>query len=884
MRRTRAFFARLRGLFGGARREDALAEELESHLQLQIEDNLRSGMSPAEARREALLKSGGIETAKEAYRDRASLPLVESLLQDLRYGVRMLRRSPAFTAVAVGTLAVAIGATTAIFSAVNPILFESLPYPHAGRIMAVWEIRDDGSRNDATFGMYQGLLERNRSFEALAVVKPWQPTLTGAAEPEPLRGQRVSWGFFRVLGVSPILGRDFLAADDRLRSPSVVILSDRLWRRRFDSDPAILGRAITLEEDSSESSESNRYTVIGVMPRAFSDVLSPSAELWTPLQYDLSGGRAWGHHLRLVGRLRSGVAADRAAAELASLGRAVIAERRPDSYGSNVKFALTPLQSDVTRGVRPALLAVLGAVLLVLVIACVNVANLLLARGARRRAEFGLRAAIGAGRGRLVRQLLTESLLLAAAGGAAGIAVAMLGVRALRALAPPELPRADAIGIDGGVFLFAFAVTALVGVGFGLAPALQASRSDPRGDLFDGARSPAAGHRRVGAVLVVAEVALALILSVCCGLLLRSLQRLFAVPPGFEPSRVLTMQVTEVGHRYDDDAARHRFFAEALEEVRRVPGVASAAFVSQLPLSGDSDLYGVFFERDQDPRAGEQAFRYAATRGYLETMGISVTSGRSLDERDRAGAPRVALISEAFAKRKFADQDPLGQKIHIGPPDDWYTIIGVTGDVKQMSLALGQPDAVYVASTQWPWADTKMSLVVRARGDAAALAPAIRKAIWSVDKDQPIMRVATMDELVAASAAERRFALILFEAFGAVALMLAAAGIYGILAGTVAERTREIGIRAALGATRKAIVGLVFRQGMQLTGLGVAIGLVGAAAATEAIAVMLFGVSRLDPITYLGVVALLVAVASAACGVPAWRAARVDPARTLRSE
>jgi len=884
MRRTRAFLARLGGLFGRARRESVLAEELESHLQLQVADNLRAGMSPEEARREALLKSGGIEAAKEAYRDRASLTIVETTLQDLRYAGRMLRRSPAFTAVAVGTLGLAIGATTAIFSAVNPILFESLPYSRPDRIMAVWEVRSDGVRNDTTFGMYQGLLERNRSLEALAVVKLWQPTLTDSDEPEPMQGHRVSWGFFRVLGVSPSLGRDFSSADDRLQSPGVVVLSDRLWRRRFGADPTILGRQVTLEEDSSEFSGSSRYTVIGVMPRSFQDVLAPSAELWAPLQYDLSTGRAWGHHLRMVGRLRPGVGADRATAELETLGRSVLAEWHPDSYGSDAKFALVSLQADVTRGVRPALLAVLGAVLLVLVIACVNVANLLLARGARRRGEFGLRAAIGAGRGRLVRQLLTESLLLSAAGGAVGIAVANLGVRALLALSPPELPRAESIGLDGNVFLFAFAVTALVGVGFGLAPALQAARSEPLGDLAIGARSLAAGHRRVRAALVVAEVSLALVLSVCCGLLLRSLGRLFAVPPGFEPARVLTMQVTEVGRRYDDDAARLHFFADALEAVRRIPGVASAAFVSQLPLSGDSDVYGVSLERDQSSRAMDEAFRYAVTPGFLETMGIPVVSGRSLDERDRRGAPRAVLISESFAKRKFPGQDPIGQRIHVGPPDDWYTIVGVAGDVKQISLALTQPDAVYLASTQWPWGDTKMSLVVRSRGDAAALAPAIRRAIWSVDKDQPIVRVATMDELVTASAAERRFALILFEAFGAVALMLAAAGIYGILAGTVAERTREIGIRAALGATRKAIVGLVLGQGMRLTVLGVAIGLVGAAAASEAIASMLFGVSRLDPVTYLGVVALLFAVAAAACGVPALRAARVDPARTLRSE
>jgi putative ABC transport system permease protein len=808
---------------------------------------------------------------------------MQTLLQDLRYGIRMLAKNPGFTAIVVFTLALGIGATTAIFSAVNPILFKSLPYPHANRIMAIWETGNDESRNDPSFGMYRGLAERNRSFDALAVFTPWQPTITGAAQPEQLEGQRVSATYFHVLGVSPLLGRDFLASEDRLHGPNVVILSDRLWHRRFGGDRAIVGRQITLDE-SAGFADTNGYTVIGVMPRGFENVLAPSAELWVPLQYDMSQGRAWGHNLHMVGRLRSGASAGLAAQELGIVGNAVLMEQHPDSYGRGVKFAVTSLQDDITRGVKPALLAIFGAVLLVLVIACVNVTNLLLARGVRRRGEFALRAALGAEHGRLIRQLLTESVLLALMGGVAGMAVAILGVRSLIALSPPELPRIEAIGVDGAVFAFGLGVTTLVGLIFGLTPALQAAHSDPNSGLQHTSRHVVGGHRRTRGALVVVEFALALMLLVCSGLLLRSLQRLFAVPSGFSSSHLLTMQVDEVGHRYDDDGVRYRFWTQTLQAVNSVPGVAAAALTSQLPLSGDLDKFGVAFERDNNPGAAEDTFRYAVTPGYLETIGIPLLRGRLLDSGDRAGAPLVALINESFAKRKFGAQDPMGQRIHIGPTDTWYTIVGVVGDVRQMSLAMSESDAVYTTTAQWHWVDTTMSLVVRTRGDAAALAPDIRKAIWSVDRDVPIVRVATMDGLLAASAAERRFALIVFEMFALSALVLAAAGIYAVLAGSVAERTHEIGVRAALGASRANILALVVREGMTLTVVGVAIGFAGAVAASEAIAAMLFGVSNLDPLTYFGVIALLTAVSLIACFVPAYRAARIDPMVALRYE
>ncbi len=456
------------------------------------------------------------------------------------------------------------------------------------------------------------------------------------------------------------------------------------------------------------------------------------------------------------------------------------------------------------------------------------------------------------------------------------------------ALSPTELPRVNAIRVDLTVFAFALGITALIGLAVGLIPALLASDSNLHLGVRQSSQRTAGGHQVTRRTLVVAEVALALVLLVSAGLMLRSLQRLFAIDPGFDASHVLTMQVQEAGHRFDTDIARAQFFSKAVDAVRQVPGVTAAAFTSQLPLSGDFESYGIQFAVDASSD-GDNGFRYAVSPSYFETMRIPLRRGRLLGEHDVPGAPQAVLISESFAKRKFPNQDPLGQRVRIGPDighadRPWGTIVGVVGDVRQASLALSDSDAFYTSSTQWSWVDNVQSLVVRTKVDAAALAPAIRDAIWSVDKDQPIVRVATMDSLLARSEAERRFVLILFEAFGLVALALAATGIYGVLSGSVCERTREIGVRVALGATPGDILALVVRQGMTLTVLGVLIGLSGAVVASHALVTLLFGVSRLDPVTYLGVIALLGAVSAVACWVPAWRAAQVDPAITLRAE
>jgi putative ABC transport system permease protein len=828
----------------------------------------------------------GDSLAHDEGKDRARGNPMLTWLQDFRYALRQLRRNPGFAGAAILILGLGIGATTAIFSAVNPILFEPLPYPNASRIVMIWYAAQDGNRIPQTFHTYRELAERNRAFEEVAVMRPWQPTLTGAEQPERLDGQQVSANYFRTLGVAPALGRDFQAADDIFRGPRVVMLSDVSWHGHFGADPEIVGRDIKLNGDS--------YIVIGVMPSSFNNILAPSAEFWSPLQYDSSNitttqTREWGHHLRIVARMRPGVSITQARSDLDTIARSRVAEfPRPPWASLSNGLVVNSLQADVAAGVKPALLAVAGAVMLVLLIACVNVTNLLLARGAQRRGEFAMRVALGAARPRLIRQLLTESLLLALLGGALGMVVAQFGVRALVALSPPGLPRVDAIRLDTAAFVFALGITTVIGIALGLIPARHASRGDLQAGLQQSSVRMAAGQQWTRRTLVVAEVAIALVLLVSAGLLLRSLQHLFAIDPGFDSSHVITMQVQESGHRFDTDPARAEFFRQALEAVSHVPGVETAAFTSQLPLSGDFDSYGVQFESDQSDNA-DAGLRYAVSPDYFKVLHIPLRRGRLLDEHDVAGAPLAVLLSESFAKRKFPGQDPLGKRLRLGPDighadRPWATVVGVVGDVKQASLALGEPNAFYTSTSQWTWVDRAQSLVVRTRGDAASVTSAIKNAIWSVDRDQPIVRVATMDSLLLTSEAERRFVLILFEAFGLAALALAATGIYGVLSGSVTERLREIGIRVALGATRQNILGLVIRQGMTLTGIGVLIGLLGAAAASRALITLLFGVSRLDPFTYLGVIFLLGGVAGIAGGLPAWRAAQVDPASTLRSE
>ena len=804
-----------------------------------------------------------------------------SLLQDVRYGLRQLAKSPGFTMVAALTLALGIGANAAIFSVINPILIEPLPYPQSERLIMVWSTFQ-GARSPVAFHSFREIAARNHSFENLAILEPWQPTMTGSGQPERLDGQNVSADFFRVLGISPMLGRDFEASDDDFHGPRVAMLSYRIWQRRFHGDRGVAGKLVVLDGDA--------YRVIGVMPREFENVLAPTAEIWSPAQYDPShienpNTSEWGNHLRLIGRRRAAVTLEQTRADLEAIGRTPVTEFPRVKWASlQSGFFLDSLKADVTRGVKPALLAVFGAVVLVLLIACVNVTNLLLARGAARRGEFAMRAALGASSGRMIRQILTESVLLSLAGGVLGIFVAGFGVKALVVLSPAELPRLGAVHLERSTFAFAFAVSSLIGVLVGLIPAVQTSRGDLRAGVQEGSRQTVGGHHWLGRALVVAEVALALVLLVSAGLLLRSVSRLLAVDPGFQAAHLLTMQVQAAGHQFDDPAVTRRFFARVLEDVRHVPGVESAGFTSILPLTDDSQFaeYGTHFEKDSN---GYDSFRYVVTSDYFETMRIVLKRGRYLDERDKADAPLAVVISESLATKEFGSQDPIGQRLHVGPVDrPWYTIVGVVSDVKQVSLAAGLQDDVYITSEQSWFADQAQSLVVRGEGRPEALVPAIQRAIWAVDKDQPVVRVSSMQRLLAASAAQRNFVQILFDAFGLLALALAAIGIYGVLSGSVGARTREIGLRVAMGAQPGNILSLIFQQGMTLMVLGVAIGLLGAIAAGETIRSLLFAVSAFDVVTYFGVVVLLVGVSAIACWIPARRAMRLDPMLALRHE
>ena len=875
----------LRTLTHRAASDRDLDDEVDHFLALAADEWEAKGLSPEQARRAARMEVGTTAAVRQEIREYGWENIIDTIVADIRYGARRLRRSPTFTLVAVLTLGLGIGASTAIFSAVNPILFEALPYPRSRQLVMVWDSGLDGRRLDVTFGSFREFAARSRSFESLAVMRAWLPTLSGFDQPERLDGQRVTASYFDVLGISPRMGRDFDPAEDLPNAAPVAIISDGLWRRRFGGDAAIIGRQVALNEVG--------YTIVGVMPRHFENVLAPSAEIWTTLQYDPSlpaDGREWGHHLRLVARLHGATSVEQADRELEAIAQSPIPEfKRPSWASMEPSLAAVSLRDDVTRAVRPALVAVLGAVLLLVVIACVNVTNLLLARGVERRSEFALRTALGAPRRRLLRQLLTESLLLSACGGVLGVVLANIAVRVLVSLVPIDLPRPDAVGLDAAVFAFAGALTTLIGVLVAIVPARQASRLDLVASIQQGSPRIVASHQTTRRALVVVQVALALVLLAGAGLLLRSLDRLLAVPPGFDPAGVLTLQVQVAGRRYDEQVAIDRFFAQALDAVRAVPGVSAAAFTSQLPLTGDYDMYGVHFESSPLPPSNQDhgAFRYAVSPDYLAAMGIALKRGRGLTANDRAGTPLAVLINDTFARRRFGDRDPIGQRLHVGPnTGPWFTIVGVVDDVKQTSLEVAKADAVYMTAEQWAFSDQSRWFVVKggSAGGGAALVTAIREAIWSVDKNLAIVRVASMEQRVADSAAERRFTMVVLEAFGALALVLAAIGIYGVLAGSVNERRREIGVRAALGASRTTILGLIVRQGLAMTACGIGLGLIAAVLASDLLISLLFGVSRLDVLTYVSVVIVLSAVAAIACWIPAWRAVRIPASIALVSE
>ena len=871
----------VRSLVDGGAADRRVDEELQHFIDEAAAAYEADGMPAADAERAARRRVGNTLAVREEVRASGWEHVVETVAADLRYGLRRLASHPGFALVTIATLGLGIGSVTAMLSVAGPVLVRTLPFPQSDRIHAVWDQSQDGARVEVAFGSFLEVQERSHTLESMAVSGVWQPALSGSGLPERVEGRGVSVDYFRVFKVAPRLGRDLSPEDDRPNAPPVVMLSDRLWRRRFAADPEIIGRQITLDGFG--------YEVIGVMPAAFEHRLMPASDVWRSLRYDRTlpslQGREWGHHLRMVARLREGVSRRDAVAELAQIARDPIEGFARAPWAAMPQGLLVDsLHGDLTRESRPAMVAVLAAVGFLLLIACVNVVNLLLGRDAQRRAEFAMRTALGAGRARLIRQLLTETLLLAVLGGAAGLLVALAFARALTRLGPQGLPGAAGVTLDMPLFLLAFAVTTIVGLLVGLIPAI--GNSDLKGAIPQGTWQAASSRRLTRRSLVVAEIAFALVLLVGAALLFQSLRQLFAIAPGFDQRNVLTMQVQVAGPRYADRAVIHRFFQEVLDAVHQVPGVERAALTGQVPLSGDSDVYGVQFEvSGTDPAASGGAFRYAVSPGYFETMGIPLRRGRGITADDRASAPLAVVISESLAHSRFPGRDPIGERLHIGPTNrPWYTVVGVAGNVKQLSLETQWFDAVYVAPEQWHFGDRALSLVIKARGDAAALTAAVRSAIWSVDKDQPIVRVSTLDDFVSSTARERTFALLLFEAFGLAALLLTAVGIYGVVSSSVNERVREIGVRTALGASRPAILRMVMGEGASMASIGIALGILVAAGATQGLTSLLFGVSRFDVLSYGAVAVTLLAVTAIACWLPARRASRIDPATTLRAE
>ena len=882
MRWLRGWLLRVGGFIGRARRERELAAEIETHLQMHVEDNLRAGMSAEEARREALMKLGGVEQTKEIYRDRRGLPLLETLFQDLRFAGRMLAKNPGFTAVAVLTLALGIGANTAIFSVVNGVLLKPLPYPQPDRLVSLFLHGRGLDRGVMGVADFLALNERQKAFEQVAAFSP-SPigfTLTGLGSPQMIPGTSVTSDFFSVLGIQPVLGRSFLPAEGKPGGNLSAIVSHRFWEQFLHADPAAIGSAIKLDGKT--------YTVIGVLPLGFH--FGPHNELWPILQLQPARQRP-PYWLLTVGRLKPGISETQATAD-ASLIAKQVHEQFPLS--DDTSAIVVPMKDLMVGDSREALLILLGAVGFVLLIAVVNVANLHLSRSGSRIREFSIRSALGAGRRRLICQLLTESLILAALGGVLGLAVAYGGVRAILALSPDAFPRIEEITVDSRVLAFTSLIAIVTGILFGLVPALRSAGSSTGQSLKEGSRIATSGRsaRRWHGALIVAEFALALVVLTGAGLLIRTLSQLQSVNPGFNSSHLVTALLTLPKGRYTNAPQLTSFYEQLLERVKNTPGVEAASITMSLPpnlleltnpfhIEGKPDVPG-----QPAPAVGE----IPVGTDYFATLGIPLFRGRLFSDQDRSSATHVLVINENMARRYFPDQDPVGRRVQTGeydPKGDWYTIVGVVGNVKYEGLGEKDQPTMYVPyfDSGWcPWFVREMYIVVRSASAPEKVVSGLQSAAWSLDNQLALAHVRTMDQLLYESVAGSRFRAVLFGVFAGLALVLAMIGIYGVMAYSVGERTHEIGIRIALGAHRTNILQTILREGGSLALLGVGIGFVVALALSRTLSGLLFGVQANDPLTFAAVAAFLLSVALAACYLPARRATRVDPMVALRYE
>ena len=883
----------LRNLFSFRRVEGDLDQEVHSHLEMLTEENIRSGMQPKDARRAARIELGGIEQVKEQVREERLGNWLPSVICDCRYGVRQLRKNPSFTAVAVLTLALGIGATTSIFSVVYGVLLRPLPYPDPNRIMAVFEVTSEGRPSRVADPNFDDFRDQSRSFQAIAKYNDNVASVSGASQPTRTTVAGVSPDFLKVFGIQPILGRDFDASDAKKGAGPTVLVSYGYWKQQLGS-PRDLSQS-HLKIDSAV------FTVIGVLPAGFR--FPADVDLWLPADLDGENPSRTSHNYNAAGRLRDGVTVEQANQDIS-----VIARRIHDTSSEQGDYLLKdgivlPLQDSITGKARTALLVLLGAVGFLLLVACANVANLLLAQASVRERELAIRSALGAARGRLIRQFLTEAFLLSLGGGGLGVLGALWGVAGLVALAPANLPRLESVSISIPVLVFAFLLSTAIAAGLGAFTAARATSGDLREGLVEGARGQAGsqGSQRVGRVIVVAQIAITLVLVVGAGLFGRSLMKVLEVNPGFRVDKIVTM---DVSLPWVDDpkakAGQGIFFSNLIERLKQIPGVRKVGATSGLPMNQDGGLpdgmfllmaeneipkamdgFGALLQ--QKERIGIADF-CVATDGYFQVLGIPLIRGRIFDERDGANSPHVAVISEALARDRWPNQDPLGHTIEFGNMDGdlrLLTIVGIVGDIHEYGLDTPPRPTVYVNLFQRPRAATTLTMLSDA--DTRLVASAARGILQDLNPEIPA-RFRTFSQVYSASLGSRRFNVILIGFFGITALLLATTGVFGVMAYSVSRRTREIGVRVALGAATGDVLKMILDQGLRTIFIGVAIGITGSLVLTRTVESMLFGVTATDPLTFGGVTLLVVGAALMACYIPARRATKVDPMVALRYE
>lgn len=887
---------RLAGLDLSPTRENELVEELGQHLEEQFEEAISRGADEAEAKKMALsgledsdvlargLRSVERPAGNTVVAGSASRNWLGDVFQDLRYGLRMLAKNPSFTIIAVLALALGIGANTAIFSVVNTVLLRPLPFRNPNRLVVVWEnaAHLGFPKNTPSPANFLDWREQAKTFDGMAAFAPRSFNLIGVGEPERLDGRRVSANLFDLLGVRPIIGRSFVPEEDKPGS-RVVLLSEGLWRRRFGGDPSVIGRSINLSGDN--------YTVVGVIP---GNIDLPTFgtwrdQLWVSMAFPADEAAQRGNHfLEVIARLKEGATVGQARAEMETIA-ARLAQQYPEE-NTRIGAVVTPLHEELVGDVRPALLVLLGAVGFVLLIACANVANLLLARTAARQKEIALRLVLGAERSRLTRQFLTESVLLGAFGGLAGLGAGYAGLRILGRFVPETMPQAASIGLDAHVLLFTALIAVVTGLIFGLAPAMQASRSNLNDTLKESARDSAGGVRghRLRNLLVVIEVAVSFTLLIGAGLLINSFVHLRRLDPGFLTDHVLTMKISLSETKYPKKEQRAQFFDELIRRVKNLPGAESAAVGNNLPLTyeGDSIAIGVEGRSDPPPDQRPDVILRVASPNYFATMGISLVDGRDFNERDNSDGNRVVIVSEKTARYFWPSQNPIGKRLRPGSTTSqspWREVIGISKDVRQNDFVAEPKMQMYMPYSQV--ADfPPNALVVRTKVDPLAMASSVRAEVWAIDKDQPVSDIRTMDAIVAEAVARQRFSMLLLGVFAGLALLLSAVGIYGVMSYSVTQRTREIGIRMALGAQRMDVLRMTVGQGLRLVALGVAAGVLAALALTRLMSTLLFGVTATDPLTFCAISLVLLIVAALASYLPALRATRIDPMVALRYE